>query len=197
MSWKISKWNNIELRFFLESVFPRFWNHLGKTQEMIIEVQYMPALYAGEPNRRAFIGAGITLDFPYSQRKDTLKEFLLKEHGIGMVREYEKNHALGFVMTGDNTYKIDCITLSYNIKPAYQVFMQNFGVEGYKSGIIMFWYNLRKDGKVDTENVRPGKESMIRVRFLKVPYFMEIMKEYVESEFKYFPPEFIKDDYKI
>ena len=194
---KSSKWQEIRLDFFREEVWPRFWNHTGRTKELIIEIQYMPALLCREPWRRAFIGYGLGLDFPYSQRKESLGDHILKEHGINAYRDYEKNFALGFCMTGDKIYKVDYVSLSYNL-PSKDVFMQNLGVD-YKeaSNPIFFWYNLRKDGRIDEKNARPTRESMIRVRFLSVPYCMGVIKDYVESGFRDFPDEFLEDDYKI
>jgi hypothetical protein len=38
---------------------------------------------------------------------------------------------------------------------------------------------------------------MIRVRYLRLDYFMRVMKDYVESGYKEFPDEFLEDDYKV
>jgi hypothetical protein len=62
---------------------------------------------------------------------------------------------------------------------------------------IFLWYNLRKDGKIDEENVEPNPSSMIRIRYLKVDYFMSVMRDYVESGYREFPDEFLKDDYMV
>ena len=193
---KSSNWQDVRLDFFREEVWPRFWNHTGRTKDIIIEVQYMPALLCGEPWRRAFIGFGLSFNFPYSQRKESLGDYILKEHGINAYQDCEKNFALGFCMTGDEIYKVDYVPLSYNL-PSKDVFMQNLGVD-YEgaSNPIFFWYNL-KDGKIDLENIRPTEESMIRVRYLDVEYFMEMIKAYVESDYKKFPQEFTKDDYVL
>jgi hypothetical protein len=59
------------------------------------------------------------------------------------------------------------------------------------------WYNLRKDGKIDEKNVKPNQGSMIRVRYLRLDYFMSVMKDYVESGYKDFPDEFLEDDYRV
>ena len=193
-----SDWQEIRLDFFKEEVLSRFWKHVGKTTELIIEVQYMPALIAGEPNRRAFIGAGITLDFPYNTRPDNVKTNLLKDGNIEALREYEREHALGFAMTGDDEYKIDSVTLAYSIKEPHPIFMQNFGV-GYSesSHPIFLWYNVGRSGKIDEKKVEPRPDSMIRVRYLRLDYFMRVMKDYVESGYRDFPDEFLEDDYKI
>jgi hypothetical protein len=157
----------------------------------------MPALLCREPWRRAFIGYGLGFDFPYSQRKESLKDCIMKKYGIGAVRDYEKNFALGFSMTGDEAYKVDYVSLVYNL-PSKDVFMWNFGVDYEKaSNPIFFWYNLRKDGKIDEENIKPGPNSMIRVRFLSIPYCMGVIKDYVESGFRDFPDEFLEDDYRV
>jgi len=193
-----SEWQEIRLEFFLDTVFPRFWNHIGKTKELIIEIQYMPALLCGEPNRRAFIGAGITLDFPYNTRPDNVKTNLLKDNNIEALREYEREHAIGFAMTGDDTYKVDSVTLAYSIKEPHSIFMQNFGKDYDNCSCpIYLWYNIGRDGKVDKDNIRPEPKSMIRVRYLRVEYFMEVMKEYMKSEYQNFPVEFTKDDYIV
>lgn len=198
MTGQKSEWQEIKVEFFLSDVLPRFWNHEGETPDLILEVQYMPALIAGEPMRRAFMGAGITLDFPYNTRPDNVKTNLLKDGNLEALREYEKEHALGFVMTGDNEYKIDSVTLAYSIIEPQIIFMQNFG-ECYSPKIhpIFLWYNLKKSGKIDEENVRPNKNSMIRVRYLRLEYFMSVMKDYVESGYKEFPDEFLEDDYRV
>jgi hypothetical protein len=198
MTGQKSEWQEIKLIFFKEEVLPRFWKHIGKTTDFIIEVQYMPALLCGEPNRRAFMGAGITLDFPYNTRPDSVKANLLKDGNLEALREYEKEHALGFVMTGDDEYKVDSVTLAYSIIEPQIIFMQNFG-ECYSPKIhpIFLWYNLKKNGKIDEENVKPNQESMIRIRYLKMDYFMSVMRDYVESGYKEFPDEFLEDDYKL
>jgi hypothetical protein len=46
-------------------------------------------------------------------------------------------------------------------------------------------------------NIKPGPRSRVRVRYLSVSYFMDLMKEYVESGYKNFPPDFTKDDYRV
>lgn len=198
MTGQKSRWQEIKLDFFKEEVLPRFWNHEGNTTELIIEVQYMPALLCGEPRRRAFIGAGITLDFPYNTRPDNVKTNLLKDNNIEALREYEREHAIGFAMTGDNTFKVDSVTLAYSIKEPHPIFMQNFG-ENYseENRPIFLWYNIGRDGKIDEKNVEPRPDSMIRVRYLRLDYFMSVMKAYVESGYRDFPPEFLKDDYKV
>ncbi len=198
MTGQKSSWQEIRLEFFKEEVLSRFWNHEGNTTGLIIEVQYMPAILCGEPWRRVFMGAGITLDFPYNTRPDNVKTNLLKDGNLTALREYEREHAIGFVMTGDDEYKVDSVTLAYSIKEPHPIFMQNFGEDfNGKNRPIFLWYNLRKDGKIDELNIKPNKESMIRVRYLKLDYFMEIMKVYKESGYKAFPAEFIKDDYKV
>lgn len=198
MNGQKSEWQEIKVEFFLSDVFPRFWNHEGNTMDLIIEVQYIPALLCREPNRRAFIGAGITLDFPYNTRPDNVKANLLKDGNLEALREYEAEHAIGFAMTGDNDYKVDSVTLAYSIKEPHEIFMQNFGV-GYSdsSHPIFLWYNLKKNGEIDEKNVKPNQNSMIRVRYLKLDYFMGVMKDYVESGYQEFPDEFLEDDYKI
>ena len=198
MTGQKSEWQEIKLRFFKDEVLPRFWKHLGKTTGLIIEVQYMPALISGEPNRRAFLGAGITLDFPYNTRPDNVKTSLLKDGNLEALREYEREHALGFAMTGDNEYKVDSVTLAYSIIEPQIIFMENFG-ECYSPKIhpIFLWYNLRKDGKIDEKNVEPNPSSMIRIRYLRLDYFMSVMKDYVESGYREFPDEFLKDDYRV
>lgn len=198
MTGQKSEWQEIKVEFFLSDVFPKFWNHEGETTDLIIEVQYMPALCCGEPNRRVFMGAGITLDFPFNTRPDNVKTNLLKDNNIEALREYEREHAIGFAMTGDDTYKVDSVTLAYSIKEPHSIFMQNFGV-GYSesSHSIFLWYNIGKNGRIDEKNVRPNRESMIRVRYLRLDYFMSVLECYVESGYQNFPAEFLKDDYKI
>ena len=198
MTGQKSDWQEIRLGFFKEEVLSRFWNHEGETPDLIIEVQYMPALLCGEPNRRAFMGAGITLDFPFNTRPDNVKTNLLKDGNLEALREYELEHAIGFAMTGDNEYKVDSVTLAYSIKEPHEIFMQNFGV-GYNDKIrpIFLWYNLKKNGEIDEKNVKPNRESMIRVRYLGLDHFMEVMKFYQESGYQNFPPEFLKDDYRV
>ena len=198
MNGKKSKWQEIKVEFFLSDILPRFWNHAEGTTNLILEVQYMPALLCGEPMRRAFMGAGITLDFPYNTRPDNVKANLLKDNNMEALREYEREHAIGFAMTGDDTYKVDSVTLAYSIKEPHEIFMQNFGV-GYSESIhpIFLWYNLKKSGEIDEKNVKPNKNSMIRVRYLRLDYFMSVMRDYVESGYKEFPDEFLEDDYKI
>ena len=192
-----SEWQEIGLSFFREEVWPRFWNHTGRTKELIIEIQYMPALLCREPWRRAFIGYGLGLNFPYSQRKESLGDYILKEHGINAYRDYEKNFALGFCMTGDKTYEIDYVPLA-NGFPSKDVFMRNLGVcDESPSSPIFLWYNLNSRGKIEKKDFTPGPNSMIRVRFLSVPYCMGVIKDYVESGFRDFPDEFLEDDYKI
>jgi hypothetical protein len=158
----------------------------------------MPALLCGEPNRRSFMGAGITLDFPYNTRPDNVKTNLLKDNNIEALREYEREHAIGFAMTGDDTYKVDSVTLAYSIKEPHSIFMQNFGKD-YSESVhpIFLWYNVERSGKIDEKNVRPNRESMIRVRYLRLDYFMSVMKDYVESGYQNFPDEFLEDDYRV
>lgn len=198
MTGQKSDWQEIRLGFFKEEVLSRFWNHEGETADLIIEVQYMPALICGEPNRRAFMGAGITLDFPYNTRPDNVKTNLLKDGNLEALREYEREHAIGFAMTGDDTYKVDSVTLCYTIKEPHSIFMQNFG-EDYSDKIhpIFLWYNIGRNGRIDEKNVRPNQGSMIRVRYLRLNYFMSVMKDYVESGYRDFPDEFLEDDYRI
>ena len=198
MTGQKSEWQEISLDFFLDIVFRRFWDHVGGTEEIILEIQYMPALLCGEPMRRAFIGAGITLDFPYNTRKDNIKSRLLEDGNLEGLRVYEKEHALGFVMTGDKEHPIDSVTICYALKEPYEIFMQNFGV-GYngKQHPVFLWYNVKKNGKIDEVNIKPGPRSRVRVRYLSVSYFMNLMKEYVESGYKNFPPDFTKDDYRV
>jgi len=198
MTGQKSDWQEIRLGFFKEEVLSRFWNHTGKTTEMILEVQYMPALLCGEPNRRAFLGAGITLDFPFNTRPDNVKTNLLKDGNLETLREYEREHAIGFAMTGDSEHKIDSVTLCYTIKEPHPIFMQNFG-EDYseKNRPIFLWYNIGRNGKIDEKNVKPNQGSMIRVRYLGLDYFMSVMKDYVESGYREFPDEFLEDDYKV
>ena len=198
MTGQKSDWQEIRLGFFKEEVLSRFWNHCGNTTELIIEVQYMPALLCREPLRRAFLGAGITLDFPFNTRPNNVKTNLLKDNNIEALRKYEKEHAIGFSMTGDETYKVDSVTLAYSIKEPHSIFMQNFG-EDYSESVhpIFLWYNLGKDGKIDEKNVEPRPDSMIRVRYLRLDYFMSVMRDYVESGYKDFPNEFLEDDYKV
>lgn len=198
MTGQKSEWQEIKVEFFLSDVLPRFWNHEGETPDLILEVQYMPALIAGEPMRRAFIGAGITLDFPYNSRPDNVKTNLLKDGNLEVLRKYEREHAIGFAMTGDDEYKVDSVTLAYTIKGPHSIFMQNFGV-GYNDKIspIFLWYNIGRNGKIDEKNVKPNQNSMIRVRYLKLDYFMSVMRDYVESGYREFPDEFLEDDYKV
>lgn len=195
---QISNWQEIRLGFFKEEVLARFWNHEGETEDLIIEIQYIPALICGEPWRRAFVGAGISLDFPYNTRPDNVKANLLKDNNLEALREYEREHAIGFAMTGDSDFPIDSVTLAYTIKEPHTIFMQNFGEDfSDDNKPIFLWYNLRKDGKIDEENFRPNPESMIRVRYLRLDYFMEVLGFYKESGYKNFPDEFLKDDYKV
>ena len=198
MTGQKSDWQEIRLGFFKEEVLSRFWNHEGNTTDLIIEVQYMPALLCGEPNRRAFMGAGITLDFPFNTRPDNVKTNLLKDGNLEALREYEREHAIGFAMTGDDTYKVDSVTLAYSIKEPHSIFMQNFG-EDYsgKNRPIFLWYNIGRNGKIDEKNVEPRPDSMIRVRYLRLDYFMSVMKAYVESGYKAFSSEFLEDDYRV
>jgi hypothetical protein len=198
MTGQKSDWQEIRLDFFKEEVLSRFWNHEGETTNLILEIQYMPALMCGEPNRRAFIGAGITLDFPFNTRPDNVKTNLLKDNNLEALREYEREHAIGFAMTGDDTYKVDSVTLAYSIKEPHSIFMQNFG-EDYSDKVhpIFLWYNVGRSGKIDEKNVEPNRSSMIRVRYLRLDYFMSVMKNYVESGYKEFPDEFLEDDYRV
>ena len=198
MTGQKSDWQEIRLSFFKEEVLSRFWNHEGNTMDLIIEVQYMPALLYGEPNRRAFMGAGITLDFPFNSRPDSVKTNLLKDGKLETLRKFEREHAIGFAMTGDNTYKVDSVTFAYSIKELHSIFMQNFG-EDYseKNRSIFLWYNIGRNGKIDEKNVEPRPDSMIRVRYLRLDYFMGVMKDYVESGYREFPDEFLEDDYRV
>ena len=194
MTKNLTSWTDLRMDFFLEEVLKRFWNHSGKTVDWILEIQYFPALLIGDHNRRAFIGAAITLDFPYSKRKDTIKSNLLKDGDLETLRTYEKNHALGFVMTGDSDYPIDCVTLSYGIEEAERIFLQNFGIGVEpESNPIYLWYNVDKKGKPDFSIIDPLPTRRIRIRYVGVEYFMKTMKELKENDYK-FPPEFTKED---
>ena len=198
MTGQKSRWQEIRLDFFKEEVLSRFWNHEGKTTNLILEIQYLPALLCGVPNQRAFLGAGITLDFPYNHRPDNIKANFLKDRNFEALKEYEREHAIGFAMTGEDTYKVDSVALAYTIKEPHHIFMQNFG-EDYSDQVhpIFLWYNLGRNGKIDERNVEPRPDSMIRVRYLRFDYFMEVMKFYQESGYMRFPPEFTQDDYKV
>lgn len=194
MTSKISKWADVRMDFFLEEVLDRFWNHSGNTKDLIIEIQYFPALLNGDHEKRAFIGAGITIDFPYSQRKETVRGYFEKKGNMEAIKDFERKHALGFVMTGEEECKVDAVTIVYGATVPYRLFMENFGV-GYEEAKspVFFWYNVGEDGKIDTKSSIPRPDRRIRVRFLKKDYFMEIMKYYVEHDFEY-PESFIKED---
>jgi hypothetical protein len=101
-------------------------------------------------------------------------------------------------MTGDDTYKVDSVTLAYSIKEPHSIFMQNFGEDySYEIHPIFLWYNVGRSGKIDEKNVEPNRSSMIRVRYLRLDYFIRVMKDYVESGYKEFPDEFLEDDYRV
>lgn len=54
----ITEWQKVKLEFFLESIFPRFWNGEGKTPEQVLEVQNYGALEEGDDEFRTFFGRG-------------------------------------------------------------------------------------------------------------------------------------------
>lgn len=199
MKTDLSNWQDLRMDFFLEEILERFWNHAEGTVDKVIEVQYYPALLYGKTDVRAFIGAGITLDFPYSTIKNTVKSNLIKDGNLKALEEYEKSHALGFVMTGSEENKIDAVTLTYSLDLPYRLFLENFGVEseGIEKPVpIILWYNPGKNGKPDFSSAKPKRNRRIRIRFLSLPYFMRVMKELEKNDYK-FPLEFVKDDVRL
>ena len=190
----ISEWQDVRMDFFLEEVLSRFWNHTGNTVGKVLEIQYFPAILNGEHDRRAFFGAGLKNDFPHADRPHDIEDRLLRDGGIEALRIYEENHALGFVMTGDDKFQIDYVSISYNIEANVDLFYRNFGVNydpGFKP-IIFLWYNVDKKGRPDFSKVEPGKDRRIRVRYLDIPDFMKAIKCYKEN--KHFPDYIVKDD---
>ena len=102
------------------------------------------------------MGAGITLDFPYNTRQNNVKANFLKDGNMEALREYEREHAIGFAMTGDEEYPVDSVTLAYTIKEPQAIFLQNFGEDYSKAEHPIFlWYNLGPGGKIEEERVEP------------------------------------------
>ena len=162
MKKKISNWQEIKLSFFLETIFPKFWNHEGNTENQVIEFQSI--------EDRAFLGANIKED-------------------MGDPTFFK----LGFITTYYSSRYHSSRLSDCNVK----IFLAGFLGSGYASSHYPFWYNIGKDGKPirPMRGNKPDLESLIRVRILDLEYFQEVMKSYVESNYKIFPTEFTKNDY--
>jgi hypothetical protein len=197
MKRKAPEWQETTVEFFINEILERYWKHLPGTLEKIIEIQYLPALISGEPDYRAFIGYRIQPWCTYaSEKSKDIKHKLLESQGIDGLREYEKNYALGLLMTLEG--QADVAPFGQGNTETYDILLNScFGYTYQESEFnIVLWYSRNSDGEIvvslpgSDDYEKPDTERLVRVRVWDYQDFLEII-EYFQKHNKF--PKFIKN----
>lgn len=197
MKRKTPKWQEITVEFFVTEILDRYWTHLPGTTDKIIEIQYLSALLSKEPDFRAFLGYKIQpWDNYASEKSKSIRDKILETSGINGLREYEKNYALGLLMTLDG--KADIAPFGQTNKETYDILMNScFGYTYQESEFnIVLWYSRNSDGEIvvslpgSDDYEKPDTERLVRVRVWDYQDFLEII-EYFQKHNKF--PKFIKN----
>ena len=197
MKRKAPEWQETTVEFFINEILERYWKHLPGTLDKIIEIQYLPALISGEPDYRAFIGYRIQPWCTYaSEKSKDIKHKLLESQGIDGLREYEKNYALGLLMTLEG--QADVAPFGQGNTETYDILLNScFGYTYIDTEFhVVLWYTLNEEGNPvvhipgDAGYDVPPEERILRLRVWEYPQFLELI-EYFQKHNSF--PKFIKN----
>lgn len=197
MKRKTPKWQETTVEFFVNEILERYWKHLPGTVDKVIEIQYLPALISGESDYRAFLGYHIQPWCSYaSEKSKAIREKLLESQGIDGLREYEKNYALGLLMTLDG--KADVAPFGQGNTETYDILMNScFGYSYIDTEFhVVLWYQKDEKGipevriPGDKEYDTPPEKRLLRLRVWDYSNFLELI-EYFQKHNKF--PKFIKN----
>lgn len=197
MKRKTPKWQETTVEFFINEILERYWKHLPGTLEKVIEIQYIPALFSGESDYRAFLGYQIRPWNTYaSEKSKNIRQKILDSQGIDGLREYEKHYALGILITLEG--QADIAPFGQENTETYDILLNScFGYTYTNPEFhVVLWYTLNKEGKPeihlpgDPDYNIPPEERKLRIRVWDYSQFSEIM-EYFQKHNSF--PKFIKN----
>jgi len=181
-------WQHLKVDFFVNEILKRYWNHEEGTTDKIIEFQFFPGLLIEEPDRRAFVGYDIVPWCTYaSEKSKEVRDIVLRNSGISGLRDYEKNYALGLLITRGPDEEGGLNIAPLTNKESYNIFLTSslgYGESQY-SYSVSFWFNPGENENgnfydfTDPE-FKPHENRMVKVRVWDKESFWKEIEYYVK-----------------
>lgn len=207
-------WQELDLNFFKEEIFERYWTREPGTLEKVIEIQTLQPM--GEEHR-LFFGAGINVLDYREWNKETVdliekcNMFLKMIPGVDKSKFRNINDCQISVCTISKDYgplvsPIGAVPdhyalvkhvyfgeeLSNELKRSVGLFMEA-GKNKKSDVLIPAWYYKENGYYKVGEELRKDKENKILIRIWNLLDWKEMIKSYINSGFK-FPDYVNKDD---
>ena len=198
----MKEWQELKIDFFVEEILERYWKGENGTKNKILEFQFFPAIITKESDRRVFLGHSIKpwLDIA-SPRSKEIRNQILESSGITGLREFEKNYAVGLLITDPETdHKcVDIAPFSRKNQTSYNLFLSStlgYDIPDVDSFPVVLWFNpgIKDNGEVfyDFKDVTPKPDRMVRVRVWEENEFWELIDKYLKKN--KFPKSIKKED---